>query len=91
MTERIIVHPFEDLRVENYTGLKQAGEHAYVKLSGMIPCEKREEYMELGYNQVWVYINALDVFYSMGFFLSFDCMLKMAFAVWSCYCALVHR
>lgn len=60
MTERIVVHPFEDLRVEDYTGLKQAGEHAYAKLSGMIPWEKREEYMELGCNQVWVYITAPD-------------------------------
>ena len=52
MPERIVVHPFEDLRVEDYTGLKQAGEHAYAKLGGMIPWEKREEYMELGRNQV---------------------------------------
>ena len=39
--ERIVVHPFEELRVEEYRGFQQINEHATVKISGQIPYEKK--------------------------------------------------
>ncbi|MDE7477111.1 MAG: hypothetical protein K2M91_04025 [Lachnospiraceae bacterium] len=58
--ERIMVRPFEELRVEDYEGLKQVNEHGYVKLTGMIPFEKKEEYLGLGREQTWVRVTALS-------------------------------
>ena len=57
--ERIIVRPFEELRVEEYEGVKQVNEHGYVRLTGMIPFEKREEYLGLARKQTWVRITAM--------------------------------
>ena len=57
--EQIIVRPFDELKVESYQGLKQVNEHGYVKLSGIIPFEKKEEYLSLGREQTWVRVTAL--------------------------------
>lgn len=57
--ERIIVRPFEELRVEDYEGVKQVNEHGYARLTGLIPYEKREEYLGLGREQTWVLITAM--------------------------------
>jgi len=57
--ERIIVRPFEELRVEDYEGLKQVNEHGYARLTGLIPYEKREAYLGLGREQTWVLITAM--------------------------------
>lgn len=57
--EKISIHPFEKLKIENYQSLKQINEHAYVKLSGMIPYEKKEEYIDLGQKRTWVHITAI--------------------------------
>ena len=58
--ERIIVRPFEELQVEDYEGLKQVNEHGYAKLTGMIPFEKKEEYLRFGREQTWVRVTALS-------------------------------
>lgn len=39
--ERIMIHPFEELKIEEYHGLQQINKHAYVRLAGLIPFEKR--------------------------------------------------
>ena len=57
--ERIIVRPFEELRVEDYEGVKQVNEHGYARLTGLIPYEKREEYLGLGREQTWALITAM--------------------------------
>lgn len=36
----IIVHPFEEMRVEEYQGVQQLNEHAVVSLAGYIPFGK---------------------------------------------------
>lgn len=35
--ERIIIRPFEELRITEYYGIKQVNEHAQVKLKGRFP------------------------------------------------------
>ena len=52
--EQIIVRPFDELKVESYQGLKQVNEHGYVKLSGIIPFEKKEEYLSLGLSLIHI-------------------------------------
>lgn len=57
--ERIMIHPFEELKIEEYHGLQQINEHAYVRLAGLIPFEKKDEYMQLGTSQTWVQVAAV--------------------------------
>lgn len=57
--ERIIIHPFEELKVEEYQGVQQINEHAYVSLAGLIPFEKKDEYMQLGASQTWAWVGAV--------------------------------
>ena len=57
--ERIIVRPFDELKVEQYYGLKQVNEHAYAEFKGQIPFEKKEEYFSLGSKKSWVQIIAI--------------------------------
>ena len=57
--ERIIIRPFEELQVEHYEGLKQVNEHGYVKVTGTIPFDRKEEYLGLGRQQTWVRITAV--------------------------------
>lgn len=52
--ERIIAHPFEELRIEEYSGLQQINEHACARLAGLIPFDKKDEYMKLGASRTWV-------------------------------------
>lgn len=56
--ERLEVHPFEELRIEHYEGMKQINEHAYSKIEGYIPFSKKDEYIEMGKRQVWVQVIA---------------------------------
>lgn len=58
--ERIVVHPFEELRVEEYRGFQQINEHATVKISGQIPYEKKEEYMKNSGGELWVQVAAVS-------------------------------
>ena len=52
--ERIVVHPFEQLKIESYQGVEEVNEHAYIKISGQIPFKKKDEYMHEGKNNPWV-------------------------------------
>lgn len=58
--ERIVIRPFEELQVEHYEGLKQVNEHGYVKVTGTIPFDRKEEYLGLGRQQTWVRITAVS-------------------------------
>lgn len=54
----IIVHPFEEMKVEEYQGRQQLNEHAAVSLSGYIPFGKKEEYLQAARQQEWVQVAA---------------------------------
>lgn len=54
----IVVHPFEEMKVEEYQGVQQINEHARVSLAGYIPFEKREEYLKVAGGQEWVQVAA---------------------------------
>lgn len=54
----IVVHPFEEMRIEEYQGVQQINEHAVVSLAGYIPFEKREEYLKAAGGQEWVQVAA---------------------------------
>lgn len=56
--EGIEIQPFEQMRIDEYEGQKQINEHAYVRLAGMIPFEKKEEYEKLGREETWVQVTA---------------------------------
>ena len=57
--ERIVVHPFEELKVETYQGFQQINEHATVKISGQIPYDKKDEYMQNPGHELWVRVAAV--------------------------------
>ena len=57
--ERIVIHPFEALKIEEYQGFEQINEHAYTKVAGQVPFDKKEEYMQLGRNHTWVRVAAV--------------------------------
>lgn len=54
----IIVHPFEEMKVEEYQGVQQINEHAAVRLAGYIPFGRKEEYMQVARKQEWVRVAA---------------------------------
>lgn len=56
--EGIAIQPFEQMRIDTYEGQKQVNEHAYVRLAGMIPFDKKEEYEKLGREEAWVQVIA---------------------------------
>lgn len=58
--EKIIVRPFEDLRVLDYQGIKQINEHAQVEIKGEIPLGKKAEYAASAKNQIWVQVVAVS-------------------------------
>lgn len=58
--ERLVVRPFEDLHVLDYKSIQQINEHAYAELRGMIPFEKRKEYVDAGRKQLWVQVMAVS-------------------------------
>ncbi|MDE6365480.1 MAG: phage baseplate assembly protein V [Lachnospiraceae bacterium] len=58
--EKITIRPFEELQVEHYEGLKQVNVHGYVKVTGTIPFDRKEEYLGLGREQTWVRITAVS-------------------------------
>lgn len=39
--ERIVVHPFEQLKIESYQSVEEVNEHAYIKMSGQIPFKRK--------------------------------------------------
>ncbi len=59
MREQIIkIHPFNELQVEGYQGIKQVNEHAYAEITGMIPFDKMEEYCNLCSQETWAQVIA---------------------------------
>lgn len=54
--ERMIIRPFEELRIIEYCGKMQVNEHAQAEIKGQIPFGKIKEYMELGKQQTWVQV-----------------------------------
>lgn len=57
--EHIIIHPFEELKVDEYQGLQQVNEHAAVILSGCIPFEKKDKYMQVAGQNLWIRVTAV--------------------------------
>ena len=57
--ESIVIYPFEEVKITKYQGMYQVNEHAYVRLSGEIPFNRKDEYMELGRTQQRVKIKAV--------------------------------
>jgi len=55
--ERIVIHPMEYLEILSYEGEKQVNDHAWVRFSGQISFEKKQECMALGRKQTWVQDN----------------------------------
>lgn len=55
----IVVHPFEEMKVEEYQGVQQLNEHAAVNLAGYIPFRKKEEYLQAAREQEWVQVAAV--------------------------------
>lgn len=68
--ERIVVHPFEQLKIESYQSVEEVNEHAYIKMSGQIPFKKKDEYMYKGESNPWVRViavaNKKNILYCMG-------------------------
>lgn len=56
--QRIKLFPFDELRVEDYRGIKQVNEHAYAEITGMIPFKRKEEYIDLCNRETWVQVVA---------------------------------
>lgn len=65
--EHIVIHPFEELKIEEYQGFEQINEHACTKVAGQIPFDKKDEYMQLGRNQTWVRVVAIAQQQEKGF------------------------
>ncbi len=57
--ERLVIYPFDALKVEEYQGLQQVNEHASVRISGMFPFDKKDEYMQAARRQLWVRVAAV--------------------------------
>lgn len=57
--QRIVVHPFEELRVEKYQGFQQINEHAAAKIFGQIPYERKNEYMQKLGQKLWARVAAV--------------------------------
>ena len=57
--DRLIVHPFEQLKIEHYQSVEEVNEHAYIRVSGQIPFKKKDEYMHKGKNDSWVRVIAV--------------------------------
>lgn len=58
--ERIIIRPFDKLKLIEYHGVMQVNEHAQAEIKGQIPFEIMKEYMQLGKQQTWVQVVAVS-------------------------------
>lgn len=58
--ERIVVKPFEMISILDFIGIQQVNEHSYIKISGIIPTDKKEAYIRLAMDETWVKITAFD-------------------------------
>lgn len=57
---KINIDPFELISVYTYKGIFQVNEHGYVSISGLIPSNKYEEYIQKAMTETWVQINGTD-------------------------------
>lgn len=58
--KQIKIQPFEELRVEDYRGMKQVNEHACAEMEGIIPFGKKEEYISLCSQETWAQVVVSD-------------------------------
>lgn len=58
--ERLIVKPFEDLRILDYKSIQVVNEHARAEVRGRIPFERREDYVKVGKRQTWAQVVAIS-------------------------------
>lgn len=58
--ERLVVRPFEDLQVLDYTSTQQINEHAHAEIKGLIPFNKKDAYVENANRQLWVQVIAIS-------------------------------
>lgn len=58
--ERLIVRPFEELRILEYASVQQTNEHAQARVKGWIPFGKKEDYIRAGEKLIWVQVFAVS-------------------------------
>ncbi len=58
--ERLLVHPFEDMQILDYTSVQQENEHARARIRGMIPFDKKDRYADTARKELWLQIVALS-------------------------------
>ena len=58
--ERLIVRPFEDIRILDYKSIQVVNEHARAEVRGRVPFERREDYIKVGKRQTWAQVIALS-------------------------------
>lgn len=58
--ERLIIRPFEDLRILDYRSIQVVNEHARAEVRGRIPFERREDYVKVGRQQTWTQVIAIS-------------------------------
>ncbi len=58
--ERLVIRPFEEIRIINYESVQEANEHARAKVTGWIPFKNRDDYIKAGRRQTWVQVTALS-------------------------------
>ncbi len=57
---RIKVEPFDEISILSYNGVFQMNKHGYVRLSGVIPADKRDRYIQKAMDETWVRITVCD-------------------------------
>lgn len=70
--ERLVIRPFEEIRIINYESVQEANEHARAKVTGWIPFKNRDDYIKAGRRQTWVQVTALSEEGGNHFILWFD-------------------
>ncbi len=58
--ERLIVRPFEDLRILDYKSTQVVNEHARAEVRGRIPFERGDDYIKAGKQQIWAQVVAIS-------------------------------
>ncbi len=56
----MIVRPFEDIMILDYKSIQVVNEHAGAEVRGLIPFERREDYIKVGKRQTWAQVIALS-------------------------------
>lgn len=58
--ERLFIRPFEDLRILNYRAVQQINQHADVQIKGIIPFDRKDDYMDAGRKQLWIQVFGIE-------------------------------